>query len=295
MLSITDMKYYTDPIMTPDLKAKTILVNQVRYERHHNLLGQVVNVKSFQVENTRVWWLTEGGNYVTGPSVGSVNLPRYGVVLARYGDMFVCGETVRRRSATDPVRLLHNVRTSTAQSVPHGGYLPVTEWVKAASWAYEYMPVAGDSEEVIAAKLACAKRQWEVRYAKAEIMAEGVVREWTADLKRLQDAGVMYTGLYGAYVKGTALVPVSSTEVKLHEYSQQLVDSIMKSRAAQKGAKETVYVGAPVEFFAPMESTLEQAKAPAPETVASFLRTETGSSTAQPGPMSSQPVLMSVY
>lgn len=295
MLSTTDMKYYTDPIVTPDLKAKSILVSQVKYDRHSNLIGQVVNVKGHIVEHTKVWWVTEGGNYVTGPSVGSQAVARYSVVLAKYGDMFVCGETARRRSATDPVRLLHNIRTSTGESVPHGGYLPVTEWVKAASWAHEYMPVAGDSPEVIAAKLACAKRQWEIRYAKSEIMAEGVVREWTEDLKRLQKAGVMYTGMYGAFCTGTALIPVSTAEVKLTDYSQQVIDNIKKSRAGKKDSKEVVYAGVPVEFFAQMETTLESAKAPNAEALGAYVRTETGSSMAQPGPMTYTPVLMSVY
>ncbi len=105
----------------------------------------------------------------------------------------------------------------------------------------------------------------------------------------------MYTGLYGAYVKGTALVPVTADEVKLHEYSQKILDSIKNSRAGKKDAKEVVYAGVPVEFFAGMEATLDQAKAPSAATMASHLRSETGSSSAVPGPMQSEPILMATY
>jgi hypothetical protein len=295
MLSTTDMKYYTDPLVKPDLKATQILVTHVKYDRNDQLVGQIVNVKSFIVENTRLWWVTDAGSYVSGPAAGSLTLPRYTVVLAKYGDMFVVGETVRRRSSTDPVRLLHNVRTSTAQAVPHGGYLPVTQWVAAASWAHELMPVSGDSEDVIKAKLAVAKRKWETRHAKLEIMTEGVVREWTADLKRLQDEGVMYTGTYGSHISGTAMIPVDKSEANLSEGSKATVDRIKKSKAATKGGKDTLYVGIPVEYFAPMESTLEQAKSPAPSTVVSYLQQETGTHSAIPGPMTAKPVLMATY
>ena len=296
MLSTTDMKYYTDPIVKPDMKATRIFVNQVRYERHSDLVGQIVNVKDYIIENTRVWWLTDSGNYVTGPSAGSMELATYSHVLAKYGDMFVMGEMQRRRNKLDSVRMIGNARMSTAQRIPGSGYLPVTDWIIAASWAWDYMPQYGDSEEVVQAKLACAKRSWEVRHAQGEIMLEGVSRQWTSDLKRLEDTGTMPTGYYGAACEGVALLGVSASEVKVDDYHQQIIEQVKRSKGYHKSREQTqMYVSIPVKFFANMEARLENATTPPHSTLSAHVQRATGSSYVTAGPMQSQPVLMGTY
>lgn len=296
MLTLEDMKYYIDPIATPYEDTKKVFVHQVRYERHHTLVGQIVNVKGAgDIENHRMWFATDGGNFVYGPAAGCQSVGRYKMVLARMGDVFICGETLAVRRTQKHVRLLNSTRMSNGKTL--GGIsVPVTDWIEAADWAWECMPADGDSEDVITAKLALAKQKWETRNAKIEIMRQGLNRGWTQDLKALQEEGTLFKGLYGARITGTAMTAVPISNVTLDGAYQTVVDEMTKADVVTRPQQTSAYVGVPVAFYAQLEArTYEEATAPNQSVLNSYLHSKPGMSRATMGPAAASPILVGTY
>lgn len=297
MLTLEDMKYYIDPIAAPYDDTKKVYVQQVRHERTHSMVGKIINVKGVgEIDGHRIWYTTENGYYVYGSAAGNMNVNRYEQAVARVGDLWAFGElqgTTRKSKATATKRNLGAVRFSNGRRMPGGAYLPVTDWIHAAGWAYECMPADGDSEQVMAAKLELAKQKWTTRNAKLEVMRQGLSRGWTKDLRALQESGVLFKGRYGARISGTAMMAVMPTEVTLDEGHKALLEQMRDSPIVTNKGGQTTYVGVPVRFYAALNAdSFEEAAAPSNDVLNSYLRTKSGFQHAVMGPASTSPVLI---
>jgi len=294
VLTLEDMKYYIDPIAAPYEDTTKVYVQQVRHERTHSMVGKIINVKGVgEIEGHRMWYTTENGYYVYGASAGSPSVGRYSMVVAQVGDIWAFGEQAARlRKGSANHRNLGSVRFSNGKRMPGNAYLPVTNWIEAAGWAYECMPADGDSEEVVAAKLALAKQRWQTRHAKLEVMRQGLTRGWTKDLRELQEKGVMFRGKYGARVTGIALMSVMPDTVTLDEGHKMLVDQMKESSIVTNKGNQSAFVGVPVRFYAPLNvDTFEQAAAPSSDLLNSYLRNKPGFQHTVMGASTATPVL----
>lgn len=295
-LTTDDMKYYVDPLAVPYEDSKRIFVLEVRHERTHTMVGQIVNVTGVgEIEGHRMWFKTENGYYVYGAAVGSQSVSRYSQVVARVGDIFAFGEQTTAAKKFPNKRNLVSVRLSNGKQVPGGAYLPVTDWIPAAEWSYECMPSDGDSEEVIEAKLTLAKQKWDTKHAKLEIMRQGLRRGWTHDLKALQETGHLFRGLYGARVSGTALMNILPSAVNLDEGAEALFKNMKDSDIVTAKGNQSAYVGVPVRFYAPLDvRSIEEATSPSTDIMNAYLRNKPGFSHATMATLSATPVLSGI-
>lgn len=300
MLTIADRKWFIDPIQSPDLRSDRVLVQVERYNRNVSQVGTVVKVKGFEVDDKRVWWINELGNYVYGAPVGAKNFPQYRRVvgLEQDGSWFV-GESYNRSASQDSMVIRNVLRSDFMVLDTPGGqnYTTVNsfDYVKGAPWATMLMPEASDPDDVVAAKLALAEQKWKRRWAEAEIIREALERGWTSDLEELHDDGHMPKPFYGAVVRATALLNMEAAPTLSETEQAKFLDLAAKGITMNTTLPSRAMVPVTVKFALDLEvDDIDNALDPSMNKLRNGLRDHIGQSDALLGDFVAYPILTSV-
>ena len=119
---------------------------------------------------------------------------------------------------------------------PPGVRVKVKDWVPAASWARELMPLAQEPEAVTTKRVAAARYRFLRRRALGVVLREAREREWYEDLVDHMRANGVPLGspVWHALVSGTGHTPLQSGEITmegLDEYQQRRVNHVLENVA----------------------------------------------------------------
>lgn len=301
MISRTDRIYYIDPIQDPtDSNTARILVLDEKREGH-GLVNTVVKIKTrATIEGGRVWFSTEQGYHVRGAILNPIRLQNTTNVMALLGgDVFAVGVGGGQDSGN---RLLRDFRRSDGKVIPaHNddgskrNVMMTKEWLQAAPWAYELMPVEGDSAEMVSAKVAVAKQKWEERRAMGVILMEGAVRDWLHHLDEIREDHNIPTPVFGGMVEGEvgmpSNVPVPRADDRTVRQAATLA-TLTDKLGATDPSSLTLMV--PFSTLLPLNaSTREAVMATAPATIIEHVRNKADDWSLTMGQYSLTPVLRS--
>lgn len=223
MLTNDHRIFYVDPVQDPIAHADRILVTDtITYHRRTEYVNTIRAVrKARHNSRSRLWHITAeepAGVYVTGAPLNPP-LDGGGHVLALLADgRFAVGEagyttsTAGTTTLRAPRRSDQQVFTALTGD-DYQGALRTGEWVKAAPWAYELMPEPDDDYATVQAKAVLAKTLWIQRRTKFILTAEGVERDWTAELDELaSDGHDLPERRYGLWLTGDVLVNIDTPD-----------------------------------------------------------------------------------
>lgn len=205
-----ERNFYIDPAQDRSLTPTHVLVMRT-YAFRRLRIGEVVEVKAKKdYAGSQEWFVTMDGDYVDGAPIIHSDLNPYGATLMSLGEggKFWLGRAGRARYNPGEV-VLDGVESSDGHQLPTDIGSPSMRFqhvVKAAPWARQLLPAAGDSEEVARAKVSLAEAKWKTRRAKTVISLEGITRGWTKDLEELRGSHDLPTLTLGVKYEGTITV-----------------------------------------------------------------------------------------
>lgn len=224
MITKADRIYYVNPIgsdiVPKDWTDAKVLVTSVRYPHRDIQPGDIVSVNGKYVSDKATFYYTttEGGRHVEGQllNVNSYS-PYTRQRLAFLGDdLFASGVHVDR-DETGMFRM--QIQRWSNPALPpslNSEYGIFPHGCIAAPWANELMPLPGESDEVIAAKVKQARVRWEQKQKAVNIVREGYIRGWLELLDGLNAQHASYMGFprFDLDVEGKVLVPVGRLAVE---------------------------------------------------------------------------------
>lgn len=217
MLTLEDARFYVDPIVSHLSLATKVLVLDTRSRaRQEEYIGKVVDVrKDRYYADGKAWAVTaDGGNYVYGSPLltqnSDIGINQPCVSLTEKG--FMVGIRGSHNAGQLSVRNpRYSVRSPMSSVDPSGMYHSehfVDSVLPAASWAYELMPEATDSDDIINAKLDLAKENYRQRRAFIHLHQQSVSRGWQDIMNELRELNdLIPPATYGIRVNATVFMP----------------------------------------------------------------------------------------
>jgi hypothetical protein len=265
MISKEERMYFIDPLQPAQVRRTNMAgealspeVLVLRYRRpglKEDRIGSVVPVTHQRLDSGEVWWVDSDGDYLYGAQVVDRIGGRGNVMAIVSDELFIVGRLGGEHHAGGGV-IINNARRSDGKRFPgladtHLTYVS-NKSVSAAPWAHELMPVPGDSDEVVAAKVARAKQQFIQRRKKGEIYKEGMRRDWLNHLDTLRPNHDMPTPVFSVGIEGTFL-SAAGENVPLEELSnlqrERVVpiqqNSIIRPDHGPREGHAQQFVGAP--------------------------------------------------
>jgi len=245
MISKEDRMYFIDPLQ-PSAVRKTkadgselpLEILALRYRRDNfkqDRIGTVIPVTHQRVDNNELWWVDADGDYVYGAQLSDRGQGRTDLMAIVDDDLFYVGrnggEHYNGSSAFGS--FIVDAKRSDGKRLPGRPGSSFTylarRVIKAAPWASTLMPVPGDTQEVIDAKVARAKQRYIQRRKKGEIYKEGLRRDWLHHLERLRPDHDLPTPRFHVGVEGMFLA-VNGDNVAVEDLSETQRDRVAPIR-----------------------------------------------------------------
>lgn len=221
MITKAERLYYIHPVPTPTIPESfedvQVLVTYVRYKRPDIQPGDIVKVVSAYTEEHAVWFTTaNGGRHVLGHVLNrhdGYNYPDHAIGLVS-DELFalytVNGTSRDKKLALGEVRRWSDPNRPLSPHDTNYGTFPLS--AKAAPWADTLMPLPGEREDVVRAKVEQAKVRWEQMQKGLGLIHEGIKRDWLHLLSDLRPAHTQYMPepRFDQHVTGTVLIPTST-------------------------------------------------------------------------------------
>lgn len=225
MIPKAERIYYIDPIQNPAPRRLTangteltLEVVALKYRRDNfkqDRLGTIVPVTHQRVDAQELWWVDADGDYVQGAQVADRIIGRGDALSFINDDVFILGRFGGEHNFGNGrygSLLVNTMRSDGKRLVgqPHANFTFMSDRVfKAAPWARELMPVVGDTQDVVDAKVLRAKQLFTQRQRKGSIYKEGMRRDWLhhlADLRTDHDMPIprFVVGVDGVYMPSSA-------------------------------------------------------------------------------------------
>jgi hypothetical protein len=280
MISKADRVYYIDPIQPPEV-TKTLVdgtplelqIVPTRYRRENfNLdkLGTVIDVQHQRLDAQELWWVDATGDYVYGAQLVDRIRGRGTLMAIVNDDLFYVGRNggEHHLGASTRGSILADARRSDGKRFTTG---TMTSYVsrrvlKAAPWAHELMPVPGDNETVVAAKVARAKQLFTQRQKKGEIYKEGMKRDWLHHLETLRPTHDMprptfRVGVEGLYLaSGRDPVEISTLTQSQQERLSPISDrTAVRPNGGPRDGYATTFAGAHFAVVTGLEASDQSA------------------------------------
>lgn len=260
MLTNADRIYFIDPLTDPfaGQPEKILITGALREHSNASLVNTIVPVKNKKAwDMARLWYVTEGGDYVHGVAT---NRPLRFVTSHTLGILPDGGWITGQSYYDGPEALtIMEAKRSDQQRLdaPDGldwvaPTIMVKEWVPAAPWAHELMPEPHDSDAVVNAKLAVAKEKHRHRKAWNEILHQAGWRDWTEHLDDVRDNGhSIPTPTFGAHVTAQVFMPTGErvpAEAALNDRTSTLWNRVQELSLGYTSRDESMMISAHTQF-----------------------------------------------
>ena len=271
MISKENRLYYIDPVQRPALGITASAPGQIvalRYRRgphfKQDRIGTVITTDRMVVEQGQLWWVDDEGDYVYGAPI-SINIDGYQPPVMHIvdDDLFVVGVSAGSQDGVVHMFLTQRSDNKRFDGLPSRHVTYSDKPVRAAEWARELMPEAGDTQAVVDKKVEIARLKWEQRNKKARVYVEGMERGWLNHLQEVRDDGHdMPEPTFQLGVAGVALVPQRFDESSLERVAEHQrtvltqVQNATQVRTTATGSSSAMvsYVGVPFSTITSAQS-----------------------------------------
>ena len=299
MIGAKEIMYFIHPVPSVPAKlenwdgAKAFALSWYNASRTRHQPGEIVDVRSRQVEGRQYYLVNDEGYYLHGHlmnrAIGSEDYriafvtPELFALVSRY-DRSYDHNTVYAVAA----------RWSDGQLRPTGsGGWPLT--VPAAPWAADLFPAENDTPFVVAAKVAQAKQRWEEMSAKLEILREGLRRNWLQHLAEIRAAGHAFPyPTFHLSVSGQAMLRVPAMTKAAQAKAQAKLESAGGKLKDQTVQGHPVYVAIPINELLELDLTPEEIGNMPPSTIRDHVQSVLGNYDIQYMPQSQQTILAGI-